>query len=37
MRLMGHVLHMGDIRNEKKIFARNHSDVLGVDERIILK
>jgi hypothetical protein len=37
MRLMGHVVHMGEIRNGKKIFPRNNSDILGVDKRIILK
>jgi hypothetical protein len=42
MRWVGHVAHMGEMRNMYKILvgnlkARDHSDVLGVGGRIILE
>jgi hypothetical protein len=34
---MRHVAHKGEIRNEMKTLARNHSEIVGVDRMIILK
>jgi hypothetical protein len=42
MRWEGHVVHMGEMKNEYKILvenlnARDHLEDIGVDGRIILK